>query len=633
MKNRSSPVYLGIEAGGTRTVALLVGREGQLLERAEFGPGNLRILDDRTLTERFQEIAGRFAKPASIGIGMAGLRDKNDETRLERVITNCWPGVPYKAAHDLETALRAAPAVPEVEARVIVLSGTGSCCYGRNRAGETAKLGGWGHIIGDKGSGYEIGLRALKAAVYYLDRDGLWTRLGERILRRIALNEPNQLIQWVQQAEKSEIAALAIEVFAAAGERDEIANDIMEGARKSLAKDGVSCAARLCQEEARVQFILAGSVLLKQADFARELAEEIAQKWPNSVTTPLERESAWGSVDLAREALNQHEIVQSKRPGASWRKRASKPSFFFPPLEASKAPTEQRNPRSRELHRMDAEGFIELMLAEERRVIPALLREKEAIREAVEIVAKALGQGGRLFYAGAGTSGRLGVLDASECPPTFRASPEQVQGIIAGGQRALWQAVEGAEDDPEAGAAAVRFRGVRRGDVLVGIAASGRTPFVWGAMQAAGKVRAKTILLCFNPNLEIVPKYQPDVLIAPNLGPEVLTGSTRLKSGTATKLVLNILSTYAMVRQGKVISNLMVDLNPSNVKLRDRAIRIVQELTGRGREEAERTLEANGWVVKKAWQTLGGDLSTLGRSRPGRRQSGRARSRPGLKSR
>jgi N-acetylmuramic acid 6-phosphate etherase len=212
--------------------------------------------------------------------------------------------------------------------------------------------------------------------------------------------------------------------------------------------------------------------------------------------------------------------------------------------------------------------------------------------------------GGRIFYIGAGTSGRLGILDASECPPTFRASPEMIQGIIAGGQRAIWQAVEGAEDDAPSGARALVHRSLTSKDLVIGIAASGRTPFVWGALGFAHEVGAKTVLLCFNPSLKIQPEHRPDVIIAPNLGPEILTGSTRLKSGTATKIILNMISTIAMVRLGKVIGNLMVDLNPSNVKLRDRAIRILRELTGCTADAAKAALEQNAWVVKDAWTLL-----------------------------
>jgi len=225
-------------------------------------------------------------------------------------------------------------------------------------------------------------------------------------------------------------------------------------------------------------------------------------------------------------------------------------------------------------------------------------------------VVRAFENGGRLFYAGAGTSGRLGVLDASEIPPTFRAPREQVQGVIAGGRQALWSAVEGAEDDAQAGAEAMKHRQLGRHDVLLGIAASGRTPFVWGAIHEANERGAFTALLCFNPAIRAATKkishdgWKPKVLIIPNVGPEVLTGSTRLKSGTATKLVLNLITTLAMTQVGKVISNLMVDLNPSNVKLRDRALRILGELTGCSQEAARAALQATGWQVKEAYERL-----------------------------
>jgi len=191
-------------------------------------------------------------------------------------------------------------------------------------------------------------------------------------------------------------------------------------------------------------------------------------------------------------------------------------------------------------------------------------------------------------------------LDASECPATFRTPPELVQGIIAGGQTALWQAVEGAEDDAEAGQRALEFRGVNGRDVVLGIAASGTTPFVWGALREAKRRAATTVLICFNPFLKISRALRPNVVLAPNIGPELLTGSTRLKAGTATKLLLNLFTTLAMVRLGKVRSNLMIHLNPANRKLRDRAVRIVGELTQADYPAAQAALERTGWVVKDA---------------------------------
>ena len=247
---------------------------------------------------------------------------------------------------------------------------------------------------------------------------------------------------------------------------------------------------------------------------------------------------------------------------------------------------------------------IALMLREDATIPRAILAERKKIEQAVRLIVRAFRRGGRLFYIGAGTSGRLGVLDASECPPTFRTPPEMVQSIMAGGYTALWQAAEGAEDDFAGGAKAIEFRGVNSRDVVIGIAASGRTPFVWGALKEAKKRGAKTALLTFNPFLKISRDVKPDVVIAPDIGPEVLTGSTRLKAGTATKLILNLFTTLSMVRIGKVVSNLMVDLNPSNMKLRDRATRIVQALARVDYAEAQAALEKSGWVIKKALARL-----------------------------
>jgi N-acetylmuramic acid 6-phosphate etherase len=252
------------------------------------------------------------------------------------------------------------------------------------------------------------------------------------------------------------------------------------------------------------------------------------------------------------------------------------------------------------LDKMPLGEALRLMLSEDAKIPTALLAEHHRIERGIRLIVRAFKRGGRLFYIGAGTSGRLGILDASECPPTFRAPPEQVQAIIAGGQRAIWESVEGAEDDTDAGERAVRFRGVRQRDVVVGIAASGRTPFVWGALRAAQRRGANTMLVCFNPALRIPLKMRPDLVIAPAIGPEIVTGSTRLKAGTATKLILNAFTTLAMVRMGKVMSNLMVDVKPANRKLRDRAVRIVQELTNADYTAAQVALEKSGWVVKAA---------------------------------
>lgn len=299
------------------------------------------------------------------------------------------------------------------------------------------------------------------------------------------------------------------------------------------------------------------------------------------------------------------EVVRSAPAARSRHRKGSTAPPVWIPTSRALSPTEEGNPRSRSLDFLSIPQAVDLMLAEEALVPQALLPHRATLARLVRLVVKSFGLGGRLLYVGAGTSGRLGVLDASECPPTFRTPPELVQGIIAGGAHALHTGVEGAEDNAAAGAQAVGYRGVNRRDVVIGIAASGRTPFVWGALAEARRLGAATALVCFNPHLDFRGGWRPDVVLAVDVGPEILTGSTRLKAGTATKLILNQLTTLAMVQSGKVMGNRMVDLNPSNVKLRDRACRIVQELTGRDPETAREALERSGWKVRETIQKLG----------------------------
>ncbi len=601
----ASPTFLGIECGGTHTVALAVTAGDSPPTRVEAGPCNLRLVSDEVLHSHFAGIAALVPSPAAVGVGMAGVRDRADCRRVEAVLGRIWPGVPSSVDHDLESALAAAESTnDDASVRVIILSGTGSCCYGTTGDGKTAKVGGWGHQLGDRGSGYDIAHRALRAAAHHFDHTGRWPHYGSLVLQRLLLNEPNDLIAWLQQAGKADVAALAPLVFSAASS-DPVARRVVGESADLLADDAAACARRLGSRGPGLSFVLAGSVLLKQPGFANAIARRLKESLPGSRVEPLRRESAWGAVVMARRAFS----LGTRRPEPSDKSPAPAVARDTPaaaiPVATGISPTEQRHPGSSHLDRLSLSAAVELMLSEDARIPPILRAHSGKIAGLVRAVATRLGSGGRLFYVGAGTSGRLGVLDASECPPTFRTSPELVQGIIAGGAVALHAAVEGAEDDSGAGARAIDGRGVGRKDIVVGIAASGRTPFVWGALDAARKRGARTALLAFNPHLRFQRGTRPDHVLAMDLGPEILTGSTRLKAGTATKLVLNIVTTLAMVRLGKVVGNLMVDLNPSNAKLRDRAARIVMELTGRSRPEADAALAEHRWIVADAIRALG----------------------------
>jgi N-acetylmuramic acid 6-phosphate etherase len=598
--------FLGIDCGGTRSVAIY--QCGRRQHRAEAGAGNVRLLSDRQLLALFRALSSAHknrSRPSAVAIGMAGAAIETQRERIRRAAAKVWPNTACVVVGDLDTALAAAEIDGRVgenglAALVIVLSGTGSVFHGKNARGQRVRVGGWGHVVGDKGSAYEIGLRALKAVLFYYDRDGKVPPLGQRLLTALLLNEPQAIPEWALKASKTEIAALAREVSSAATAGDKTARDILKAAAHSIAKDAIICAGRLASRGRRVKFVLAGSVLLNQPAFGRRVARLVREEWRNSEVVSLKQEAALGAVELARGLLAKVQGPKSKVSRTA--SVEGQPGFghWTSDLGLGSSPTEQRNPRSMKLDKLPLGQAIALMLREDEKIPAAILAKRIEIERAIQFIVRSFRSGGRLFYVGAGTSGRLGVLDASECPPTFRTDPEMVQGIIAGGQTALWRAVEGAEDDPEAGTRALQSRGVTKRDTVVGIAASGRTPFVWGALDHAKQLGARTVLLTFNPNLNIPREHQPSILIASNIGPEILTGSTRLKSGTATKLILNMFTTLAMVRVGKVLSNLMVDVKPTNVKLRDRAVRIVRTLSNTSEQRASEALKRADWVIMKA---------------------------------
>ncbi|AFZ45471.1 glucokinase regulatory-like protein [Halothece sp. PCC 7418] len=268
--------------------------------------------------------------------------------------------------------------------------------------------------------------------------------------------------------------------------------------------------------------------------------------------------------------------------------------------------TEQNNPNSVHLDQLSSVEIVELFNREDAQTLRAIHQAREQLAQAIDLTSEALKRGGRLFYVGAGTSGRLGVLDAAECPPTFCTPPELVQGIIAGGKDALVKSSEGLEDRKADGESAIAQHQINSEDVVVGITAGGTTPYVHGALQAAQARGATTIFLACIPQNDLSVKVDVDIRLL--VGAEVLAGSTRLKAGTATKMALNILSTGAMVKLGKVYGNRMVDVAVTNEKLRDRALRILQDLTPLSREESALLLEKSGNRVKTAllmqWEGL-----------------------------
>lgn len=551
---RTSALHLGIEGGGTKTTALLATDAGKLLRQARLGPLNLKLASDRDLLVRFRQIRSSVSGlPSTVTLCLAGCRTPADCARLRALALRVWPRAKITAGNDLDSGFAAAfgPDRPGI----LVLSGTGSVVVGRNAHGRIARVGGWGHLLGDHGSGYALALANLKSQISNYDHTGKVSVPLRAILRRLCLTGPEQLVDWIHRATKNDIAALL--------------PDLITADRRHLREQAAALAAdvRAVARKLRLrnpEIVLAGGVFRNLPPFRRALCAAL----PGWRVRLLRTDTALGTL---RFTPSPESAVQSRKSSL--------------PL------TEQRNPRTMDLDKRTIPQLVNTMLDEESRVIPAIRKATPAIVRTIRAIVAAFKNGGHLFYVGAGTSGRLGVLDASECPPTFSTDPDMVQAIIAGGVSALHSSVEDAEDDSHAGAEAIRHRGVGRRDVVVGIAASGRTPFVLGALYEAKRRGAKTFLLCFSAS--------PSSLFI-RTGPEVLTGSTRLKAGTATKLVLNMLTTISMIRLGKTVSNLMVDVKPTNEKLRARACRIVSALRDCGEDEARRRLVAAGWNVKKA---------------------------------
>jgi N-acetylmuramic acid 6-phosphate etherase len=441
----------------------------------------------------------------SLALCLAGCRTATDHSRARALAERVWPGVPAYVGSDLDSALAAA--FGPHGSGIVIISGTGSCVHGRNGS-RVARAGGWGHLLGDHGSGYWIAVTGLRAAIREYDRHGRVSQRLGRALRRLCLNSPDELVGWIQSAGKDAVAALAADML----EGDA---GLMLQAASFLAQDCRAVAQKLGLEKPRVA--LSGGVLRHNRKLAILVGNRVRTMLPGAKIIRAPNESAIGALRLAGLATPR--------------------SLSIPQRGSLSVPvTETRNPRTMDLDKRSVSLLIDTMLDEEARVVPALRKNKASIERAVNRIVRAFKRGGRLFYVGAGTSGRLGVLDASECPPTFSTDPEMVQAIIAGGATALHGAVEGAEDNREAGVEAAGMRGVGKRDVVVGIAASGSTPFVLGALDEAKRLGAETFLLCFSP-----PQSTAHTPLLFRTGPEVITGSTRLKAGTATKLVLNML--------------------------------------------------------------------------------------------
>ncbi len=567
---------LGVEGGGTKTAWVLVewhGDELRVIEQGKLPPSNLRLTSPDRLRAIFREFPRQVSRA---GVFLAGCVTDEDRQSLFRLGAETWPGAKIVTGSDRDSGMAAALGHGD---GIVVNAGSGSSVTGR-RGDRIEKAGGWGHILGDAGGAYFLVVQALRLILREYDLHRGEVQFTAKILHALSLNNLDELVRWAQTADKMEIALLAPVVFDSAGAGDERVMDILEEGARVLSEYTEAVATRLHLLAPKV--MLLGGLFQRDSIYAHAFRRRLKKNLPDVRVSAAERAPELGAAWLATEM---HEVPPVRSDPA--REKIEDLALSL---------TEQRNPRSHDLEKLPVSELVKLFVDEESSVQEALAKASADLVRAIEMVTASLRRGGRLFYIGAGSSGRLGVLDASEIPPTFGAAPDLVQGIVAGGVTALYRSVEGAEDEEGAGAVAVVERGIKEVDTVIGISASGRTPFVHGALARAREIGAKTILLSCNPDGPT--KIASDLLVALAVGPEILTGSTRLKAGTATKIALNIISTGAMVALGKVRGNLMIDLHASNVKLRDRAARMVAELSGTDYESARRQLEANDWNLR-----------------------------------
>ncbi len=589
---------LGVEGGGTKTAWVLVETvlganasawEFRVLEQGKLPASNFRL----TSPERLRAILAELPKQIDrAGVFLAGCGTEEDRCALKQMCLEIWPNAKIVTGSDRDSGLAAALDRGD---GIVVNAGSGSSVTGR-RGERIERAGGWGHILGDAGGGYFLSIHALRLVLREHDLGRSEMDFTAKILRVLSLNNLDELVRWVQTADKMELAMLAPVVFEAATAGDGRMMEIIEEGARVLCEYTEAVASRLHLLAPKV--VLIGGLFQRDSIYTHAFRRRLKKNLPDARVTTAERAPEFGAAWLTAE-LGDHITVREKLAGGEIDSLAA-------------ALTEQRNPRSENLEKLSPREVVQLFVDEEKFVQDALRDAAADLTRAIEIVAEALRNGGRLFYVGAGSSGRIGVLDASEIPPTFGAPPDLVQGVIAGGVTALHRSAEAVEDDETAGALAMERRGVKDRDVVVGITASGRTPFVLGALSRAKSSGAKTILLTCNP--AVVAGVSPaegeiaagtaastvvDLVISLEVGPELLTGSTRLKAGTATKVALNIISTGAMVVLGKVRGNLMIDLHTTSTKLRDRAVRVLAELTQSDYDTARQKLEASGWNLRE----------------------------------
>jgi len=579
---------MGLDGGGSKTSAVVINENKEKLGESTRGSSNFHLTNTEKLKKILAETMQAAVEDAGIKLtqlsavtwALAGVGRPTEAKILEAMRSELLPNIPGSVVNDAVGAL-----VGGTGSRkgIVLISGTGTIAYGEDGTGKIARAGGWGHVL-DYGSGYSIAQESLRAIVAAKDGRDLPTRLYKKMQENLGIQNTDELINWLYAPERqvAEIALLAPQVLNSAEEGDLLATDILLRAAESLARSVDAVSRRLNFTDKSFPLILAGGLLQNSRFYSRLVSQSIRTRVPSARIQLAKADAAIGAALLAREKLGYPLVANGSKSvenGIAWA-------------------SEERNILTQNFDLYPSITVVGLMHLEDTRAVSAVRDTLPEIARTIDGIAERMRKGGRLVYVGAGTSGRLGTLDASECPPTFGTNPDEIFCIMAGGEKALTQAFEGAEDDLDAGEREIAELQVNALDSVVGIAASGRTPYVIGALKEARKRGALTAsVIC---NLPAPLSENVDYVIAPLVGPEALAGSTRLKAGTAQKLVLNMLSTGTMVRLGKTYGNLMVDVAQHNIKLQNRAQRIVAQACNADDKTATEALINTGRDIRAA---------------------------------
>ncbi len=592
--NQSSTLRytIGIDGGGTKTLGRIEDQHTGKTFELKSGPSSLSNNYEgakEVIAHLLSDLLAHFnaqAKSTAVVIGVAGGGVETQAKQLHK-------DLPFMFAHldvynDAKTSLVGANGGEPI---AMVALGTGSVGARLNQQGQESYTGGWGFPVGDGGSGAKLGFRAVQCLLEEIDWYGsassiLAKKIQQAITdsdRKVCVETNNQQIaNWLAQAIAKDYAELAQFIFDAAAECEVSA---------ALFKEHIQECEKLIlqtRSDSNLDVVLMGG--LAPVTLAN-LSEKVSGFCQLAKGSSLDGACILAG-DLYQALLSNHtqDEAQEQQTKLQDRERLL--------AQLSNMVSETPNPDSVDLDLISTKQVLSVINNADKQVPEAISACLSDVEAAVELVVNSFEQQGRLIYVGAGTSGRLGILDAVECPPTFSVEHGKVIGLIAGGDKAIYKSVEGAEDSIELGSKDLAAIKLTDKDTVVGIAASGRTPYVLGALDHAKSVGAKTVTLSCNPD-SVLASYG-DVNICPVVGPEVLTGSTRMKSGTAQKLVLNMLTTASMIKTGKSFGNLMVDVKASNKKLYVRAIRIVMQATHCTAEQAELALEKSQYNAKVA---------------------------------